>query len=86
MDDDIKRKLILFSGFVCIGVVLYLVFVGGASYGCSSGNGTLLDSSSGMRCLDLSSVDVCRDHTGRVIKSVDKFNFTVNVSGDGYGW
>ncbi len=81
MDDDDKRKVILVIGCVCILIFLYSLFVGGAGYGCSSGGGVLLKDISGVRCVDLDSVDLCRDYTGRVITKPDNlFNASFNMS------
>lgn len=88
MDDDVKRKLILFFGVICVGVVFYIIFVAGASYSCSSGGGILAKDMDGMRCLDLEHTDLCRDYNGKIIKKPEsvfrvdfnnsdyKFNFT----------
>lgn len=79
--DDVKRNMILFVCFVCVCVFLYVVFVIGASYSCVSGGGSLQKNVNGMKCIDLDSVDLCRDYTGKVIEKPEpRFNATFNMS------
>lgn len=86
-NDDMKKVAKRFLIVVVFFCFMYAFFIVSANYGCLSGNGTLLKSDEGMRCVDLSGVDLCRDYNGNIIeKPKSPFVAEIDNSSINFDW